>query len=191
MKKKCLINAKKGLKSALFGVIKIGFVLCTLYTPNFLIRRDLKITLLFTTVLDTNDMKLAISKSHFRKKKSKKRNPIWSAEIDAIWLASDKNHQIAYGGYWLGIRNWFRENFRNFAKILSHFFGLKMTPTHEILLRRWILEPRYSLWYFQWWQIKCSFDSFWWFLTLVVVDQGICFRLMRMNLEWKTRIKTN
>ena len=72
MKKKCLINAKKGLKSALFGVIKIGFVLCTLYTPNFLIRRDLKITLLFTTVLDTNDMKLAISKSHFRKKNPKR-----------------------------------------------------------------------------------------------------------------------
>ena len=41
-------------------------------------------------------MKLAISKSHFRKKKSKKRNPIWSAEIEAIWLASDKNHKIAY-----------------------------------------------------------------------------------------------
>ena len=32
---KCLIIAKKGLKTAHFGVIKIGFVLCTLYTPNF------------------------------------------------------------------------------------------------------------------------------------------------------------
>ena len=44
-------------------------------------------------------MKLGISKSHFRKKiiqnlKWENWNPIWSAEIDAISLASDKNHLI-------------------------------------------------------------------------------------------------